>query len=302
MEKQKNSMNVLDGIIVKGIGGFYYVEAADKVYECKARGIFRKKNNSPLVGDRVKISVPDDGFASIEEIYERKNKLIRPPLANIDMLVIVCSTVDPVPNCLVIDKMVAAAVDNDIEPVIVISKADLKSGEDLASIYRQAGIKTFVYSVEELNSINEIKELLNGKITAFTGNSGVGKSTLLNILFPDLNLETGVISDKLGRGKHTTRTVELFKLDGGYVADTPGFSTVDLERFNIIHKDNIQFCFPEFKEYLTTCKFASCSHTCEKGCSIIEAVNDGIIPKSRHNSYVAMYNEVKDIKEWQRKN
>lgn len=294
-------MSVLEGIIIKGIGGFYYVEAQSKVYECKARGIFRKKNNSPLVGDKVKITVPDEGFASIDHIFERRNKLIRPALANIDMLVIVCSTVDPVPNFLVIDKMVATAVDNDIEPVIVISKSDLKSGEDLAEIYRQAGIETFVYSVEDRQSVEDIKLLLKDKITAFTGNSGVGKSTLLNILYPELNLATGEISDKLGRGRHTTRTVELFKSDGGYVADTPGFSTVDLERFNIIHKDNLQFCFPEFEEYLATCKFVSCSHTCEKGCSIIEAVNKGIIPKSRHNSYVAMYNEVKDIKEWQRK-
>ena len=294
-------MTQLDGIIIKGIGGFYYVEVADEIFECKARGIFRKKNNSPLVGDRVKISVPEDGFASIDHIYERKNKLIRPALANIDTLIIVCSTVEPVPNSLVIDKMVATAIDNDIEPVIVISKTDLKSGDDIADIYRKAGIKTFVYSVENQNAVDEIKLLLKNKITAFTGNSGVGKSTLLNILYPTLNLETGVISDKLGRGRHTTRTVELFKFDGGYVADTPGFSTVDLERFNIIHKDNIQFCFPEFQEYLTTCKFVSCSHTCEKGCSIIEAVENGLISKSRHNSFVAMYNEVKDIKEWQRK-
>lgn len=295
-------MNMLDGLILKGIGGFYYVETSQGIIECKARGIFRKKNNSPLVGDRVKILVPEDGFASIEEICKRKNTLRRPPLANIDTLVIVCSTVDPVPNALVIDKMIAAAIDNNIEPVIVISKSDLKSGEDLAAVYEKAGIKTFEYSSNNSVSAQGIKELLKGKITAFTGNSGVGKSTLLNILFPQLNLETGIISEKLGRGKHTTRTVELFKLNDGYVADTPGFSTVDLERFNLIHKENIQFCFPEFKEYLTKCKFTSCSHTCEKGCKIIEAVENGVISKSRHNSYVSMYNEVKDIKEWQIKN
>ncbi len=294
-------MNNIQGIILKSTGGFYYVEAAGDIYECKARGIFRKKNNSPRVGDRVEISVPDDGYSAIEKILTRKNTLRRPPLANIDILVIVVSTVEPAPNYLVIDKMTAAAVDNEIEPVVVISKSDLKSGEELLQTYRKAGIKAFSYSPENSESVNEIKRLLSGKISAFTGNSGVGKSTLLNILYPELNLETGEISEKLGRGRHTTRTVELFKIGGGYVADTPGFSTVDLERYNLIDKDNIQFCFPEFREYITTCQFTSCSHTCEKGCSIIAAVKEGKISESRHKSYAAMYDEVKNIKEWQRK-
>jgi ribosome biogenesis GTPase len=295
-------MDRLDGIILKGIGGFYYVEAADTIYECKARGIFRKKNNSPLAGDRVTISLPDEGYPVIEEIKPRKNTLRRPPLANIDTLVIVCSTVNPAPNTLVIDKMTATAVDNGIEPVIVISKSDLKSSSELKSIYEKSGIKVFEYSKEDLQSALKIKPIFKNKITAFTGNSGVGKSTLLNLLYPELKLETGEISEKLGRGRHTTRSVELYKLDGGYIADTPGFSTVDIERYNMINKDNIQFCFPEFKEYLTGCKFTSCSHTCEKGCCIIEAVKSGVISESRHKSYVAMYNEVKDIKEWQLKN
>ncbi len=295
-------MQTLNGIIIKSTGGFYYVEAAERIYECKARGIFRKKNNSPKVGDRVKISVPDgDGYCSIDEIFKRKNELRRPPLANIDMLVIVVSTVDPSPNYLVVDKMTAAAVDNDIEPVVVASKSDLLSADELVEIYRKAGIKAFAYSSEEPSSADEIKTLLKGKTAAFTGNSGVGKSTLLNTLYPELGLETGEISGKLGRGRHTTRTVELFKVGGGYIADTPGFSTVDLERYHIIDKDNIRFCFPEFKDYLTSCQFTSCSHTCEKGCKILEEVEKGNISKSRHQSYVAMYNEVKDIKEWQKK-
>ena len=295
-------MKCIDGIILKGIGGFYYVEAANTIYECKARGIFRKKNNSPLAGDNVRISIPSEGFPAIEEIYPRRNSLKRPPLANIDTLVIVCSTVDPTPNTIVIDKMTAAAVDNDIEPVIVISKSDLKSGTELADIYRKSGFRVFEYSSNDINSALEIRPIFKDKITAFAGNSGVGKSTLLNTLYPQLSLDTGEISEKLGRGRHTTRTVELYKLDGGYIADTPGFSTVDIERFNMIEKDNIQYCFPEFKDYLTTCKFTSCSHTCEKGCCIIDAVNRGEIPESRHKSYVAMYNEVKDIKKWQLKN
>ena len=295
-------MKCIDGIILKGIGGFYYVEAANTIYECKARGIFRKKNNSPLPGDNVRISIPSEGFPAIEEIYPRRNSLKRPPLANIDTLVIVCSTVDPTPNTIVIDKMTAAAVDNDIEPVIVISKSDLKSGTELADIYRKSGFRVFEYSSNDINSALEIRPIFKDKITAFAGNSGVGKSTLLNTLYPQLSLDTGEISEKLGRGRHTTRTVELYKLDGGYIADTPGFSTVDIERFNMIEKDNIQYCFPEFKDYLTMCKFTSCSHTCEKGCCIIDAVNRGEIPESRHKSYVAMYNEVKDIKKWQLKN
>lgn len=291
----------LNGIILKSTGGFYYVEAANGVYECKARGIFRKKNNSPKVGDRVVITVPSDGYCSIEKILPRKNTLKRPPLSNIDILVIVVSTTEPAPNSLVIDKMTAAAVDNDIEPAVVISKSDLKSGDDLFEIYRKAGISAFLYSSENPETADEIKAFLKGKTAAFTGNSGVGKSTLLNILYPDLELQTGEISEKLGRGRHTTRTVELFKTDSGYVADTPGFSTVDLERYNMIDKDNIKFCFPEFKDYLTDCQFTSCSHTCEKGCAVLKAVEEGKISKSRHNSYVAMYNEVKDIKEWQKK-
>lgn len=294
-------MKSLSGIIIKSTGGFYYVEVADVIYECKARGIFRKKNNSPRVGDIVTISVPEDGYCSIDEIRPRKNSLKRPPLANIDILVIVVSTVEPSPNYLVIDKMTAAAVDNEIEPVIVVSKSDLKPGGELLSVYKKAGIKAFSYSSDNKASVDAVKDYLKDKVSAFTGNSGVGKSTLLNVLYPDLKLETGEISEKLGRGRHTTRTVELFKIGDGYVADTPGFSTVDLERYNMIDKENIMFCFPEFKEYLTSCRFTSCSHTCEKGCEIIKAVNEGKISESRHQSYVSMYNEVKDIKQWQKK-
>lgn len=284
---------------MKAIGGFYYVRCDGKEYECKARGSFRKSGNSPVVGDKVVISVPDEGFASIEEIKPRINKLKRPALANIDTLVIVCSTVDPEPNFTVIDKMTAAAVNNNMIPAIVVSKNDLRSGERIAEIYRNSEFPVFLCSPVDTEDVNKLKAFLKGKVSAFTGNSGVGKSTLINRIFPELELQTGQISRKLGRGKHTTRVVELFEIDGCFVADTPGFSTVDLQRYELIDKTRLQYCFPEFEKYLGECQFTSCSHTCEKGCRILQAVADGEIEQSRHKSYVAMYNEVKDIKEWE---
>ena len=289
------------GVLVSVLGGFYYVESEDEIYECKARGVFRKKNHSPMVGDKVEFSLQKEGFCAIENILPRKNSLVRPPVANIDTLVIVSSAVDPKPNTFVIDKMTAAAVNKGIEPVVVITKTDLADSEEILNIYRSSKIRTISFSKFDSDEKNEIKSLFPGKIVAFTGNSGVGKSTLLNTLFPQLELETGDISKKLGRGRHTTRSSRLYKVNGGYAVDTPGFSTVDLERYEIIKKDDLQHCFPEFEEYLGSCKFVSCAHVCEKGCSIIEAVEEGKIQKSRHDSYVAMDNEVKDIKEWERK-
>lgn len=292
----------VSGIIIKITGGFYYVEAADKVYECKARGVFRKKGFTPLVGDIVEVDIPQgDGYCSINSINERKNSLIRPALANLDVLVIVSSVVDPAVNTYIIDKMICVAVDKNIEPVVVFSKTDLEPCDEYLKIYRKAGIKAIEYSSVTSKGLDDVREVLRGKVSAFSGNSGVGKSTLLNALFPQLELKTGEISDKLGRGRHTTRTVELFKCYGGYVADTPGFSTVDLDRYEIIKKDDLQYCFPEFSQYIGECKFTSCAHLCEKGCAIVEAVSNGEISRSRHNSYVRMYNEVKDLKDWQMK-
>ncbi|WP_405340851.1 ribosome small subunit-dependent GTPase A [Ruminococcus sp.] len=292
-------MNQKTGIIIKITGGFYYVEAADSVYECKARGVFRKRGMSPLVGDIVDITVPDDGYCSIDQIHERRNSLVRPALANLDNLMIISSVREPDVNLYLIDKMTAAAVNKEITPIVVFSKSDLAQTDDLVEIYRKVNIPAFSFSSVDNKGIEEIKAVLKDKVTAFCGNSGVGKSTLLNALFPELSLQTGEISDKLGRGRHTTRTVELFKKHGGYIADTPGFSTVDIERFELIRKDDLKFAFPEFDEYFGTCQFNSCNHVCEKGCRVLEAVEEGIIPQSRHDSYVRMYNEVKDIKEWQ---
>ena len=287
------------GLITKIIGGFYYAEAADGIHECKARGVFRKRGTSPLVGDRVDITVPDDGYCSIDAVHQRKNSLVRPAIANLDILMIISSVIEPNANLYLIDKMTAAAVSKDIEPVVVFTKTDLGSAQEMTDIYRKVGIRAFEFSSVDQRGLEDIKAVLKDKVTAFCGNSGVGKSTLLNALFPELDLQTGEISDKLGRGRHTTRTVELFKKHGGYIADTPGFSTVDIERFELIRKDELKFAFPEFESYFGTCQFNSCNHLCEKGCKVIEAVEEGIIPKSRHDSYVRMYDEVKDIKDWQ---
>lgn len=294
-------MEKLTGLIIKAISGFYYIEAADTLYECKARGAFRKKGISPAVGDNAVITVFDDNTAAVEEILPRKNYIIRPPLANLDRLFIVAAAAEPSPSTLIIDKITAVARDKGIDPVIIFTKSDLADCGELIGIYELAGIKALSYSIKNGSGSDEIKELLKGKISAFTGNTGVGKSSLLNSLFPGLDIETGEISRKLGRGRHTTRHSELYKVGGGYVADTPGFGTVDIERYEVVQKDALAYCFPEFEEYLTKCRFTTCSHTCEKGCAVLDAVRDGRISESRHASYVAMYNEVKDIQDWQKK-
>ena len=293
------------GKIVKGIGGFYYVDADDVIYECKARGNFRKQGISPLVGDNVEFSINENDCAEnrIEKIIERKNSLVRPPLANLDRLFIISSVTDPRINTLIIDKMVAIAEYKRIEPVIVLTKIDLDSDfDEYVSIYENAGFKVVICDNTTGRGADEIRELLKGKVSAFCGNTGVGKSTLLNNVFPDLELATGETSKKLGRGRHTTRHCELFKVDGGYIADTPGFSSLDLERCEKIYKEDLPHCFREFEPYTDLCKFnTNCSHVNDKGCSVTEAVDNGKIAKSRHDSYVAMFNEVKDIKEWQKK-
>ena len=287
-----------EGIIIKGIGGFYYVEAAGEVFECKARGSFRKKKIIPLAGDRVTVTVREGKENTIDEISERKNYLIRPPVANIDTLVIVSSIKEPSPNLLVIDKLISIAVNKDIKPCVVFSKSDLGDTTEYEEIYRTAGIPVCSVCCKTGEGIDKVREMIGDGITVFTGNSGVGKSSLLNCLDERFSLATGEISDKLGRGRHTTRDVCLLKSDGVYLADTPGFSSLEIAMNETIYKDDLQFCFPEFSEYLGKCKFSSCTHTVDKGCKIIEAVEQGKIHKSRHSNYVAMYNDVKNINEW----
>lgn len=290
----------IDGIIKKGIGGFYYVEAADGIiYECKARGVFRKEKITPLAGDKVEISVDENNKNSIEKIYERRNMFKRPPIANVDKLVIVSSVCDPRPNLLIIDRLTAVAVYKNVEPIIVFTKNDLQSADEYIEIYKNAGFKTFAVSNETGEGIGEVKTVIENGVCVFTGNSGVGKSSLINRMYPDFALETGEISKKLGRGRHTTRHVELLKINNGYIADTPGFSSLDFETNDLIKKDELAFCFPDFSDYIDSCKFSTCAHVNDKGCRLIEAVNSGDVMRSRHESYVTMYNEVKDIKDWQ---
>ena len=291
---------MMEGLLMKGIGGFYYVRCGETIYECRARGVFRKKKITPLVGDFVRVEPEEEpGKGTLTEILPRRNFLVRPPVANLDQLLIVASLQDPQPNLLMIDKTIAAAEYHKIEPVVILNKTDLEDGDAIEAIYRQAGFVCIQASARTGEGIETIREQLRGRVSVFTGNSGVGKSSLLNCIDERLGLSTGEISQKLGRGRHTTRHVEIYELEnGGLVADTPGFSTLDIERFQLIRKEELPDCFREFAPFLGQCRFTSCAHTVEKGCAILQAVEEGKIARSRWESYVAMYQEVKDIKEW----
>ena len=298
------NMKNIQGLIVKALGGFYYVKTTQALFECRARGQFRKIEQTPLVGDEVEISPTEEGKGYVTRILPRRNFLVRPPLANIDRLILVTSIDEPAPNTLVLDKLIAIAEHKEIDPAVVITKADLQKDQAVvfADIYRGCGFDVFVVSNETGEGVDQVRAYLQGKLSAFCGNSGVGKSSLLNRIDERLQLETAHISQKLGRGRHTTRHVELYELpEGGYIADTPGFSSVDLERCEVILKDQLQYCFREFEEYIPQCKFTGCSHTCEKGCAVIRAVEEGKIPISRHENYRALYEDAKNIKEWELK-
>ena len=288
-------MDSIRGLIIKSIGGLYSVKSPLGVMECKARGIFRKQNISPCVGDEVVVS---DGV--ISEIMPRKNELIRPPLANLDYMVFVVSTCEPSPNFLLLDKFIAICVFKGITPLIAVTKSDIKEDESITDIYKNSGAEVFVIDYSDESGLKVLYDTIAGKLCAFTGNTGVGKSTLLNHLDTDIVRETGEISRKLGRGRHTTRHVEMYEMkNGALVADTPGFSTFETNKYDIILKDELSECFNEFGEYFGKCRFPDCSHTKEKGCAVIDAVKNGDIPLSRHESYVAMYEEAKQIKEWE---
>lgn len=287
------------GIIVKLLGGIYFVEASDVVYECKAKGNFRKQGITPACGDNVLIQIRENEEPLLSEILDRKSFMIRPLLANLDCLVLVNSVCEPTPNLLLIDKFIAVAIYKSIEPIVVFTKIDKSSFEKYESIYKKANIKFFSINNTTGDGVAPLKKYLKGKLSAFAGNTGVGKSSLINNLF-DIDVDTGEISKKLGRGKHTTRHTELYKIDGGgYIADTPGFSTFETNKYDIIYKEELENCFSEFKDYIGKCKFNNCQHIKEPGCAIIEAVKNGDISESRFNSYVSMYEEAKNLKEWE---
>lgn len=287
------------GIIEKALSGFYYVNTGGRIVACRARGKFRKDRVSPLVGDWVEFQELEDGAGYVEQILPRKCEFVRPAVANIDQLVIIASEAIPVSDPYLIDRVCSIAELKGCGVVICVNKCDLKRGETLAQIYERVGYPTVRVSAETGEGIDALRTLIQGKISAFTGNSGVGKSSILNRLHPDLAIETNAVSDKLGRGRHTTRHVELFRLDETtLVADTPGFSSFDTAEMDLALKAHLPDTFREFKPYLAQCRFVGCSHTREKGCAVLEALRRGEITLSRHESYLRLYEELKPLKEW----
>lgn len=281
------------GRIVKGIGGFYYVDTAEGIFECRARGIFRKEKITPLVGDMVEISideVSETGF--VDKIQERKNILLRPPVSNVTRMAVVVATANPKPNRYLLDVMLASAEYAQIEPIICFNKTDIEDGSDLAEVYEKAGFDTVLISAETGYNIDVLKEKLKDNITVFAGNSGVGKSSLINCVLGCENFETGEVSNRVERGKHTTRHSELVPLpDGGYIIDTPGFGSFDITRLEINECHNL---FREFEPYIDGCKFRDCSHTVEKGCRVLEAVHEMAIDEARHESYCKLVQEIRN--------
>lgn len=288
----------MEGYIVKGIGGFYYVKCGDEILECKAKGVFRKKRITPLAGDIVTVEIENGGNV-VARIAPRKNWFVRPQIANLDVLFVVASTTQPVPSTLVLDKLTAIAVDKGVRPVIVCTKGDLAETEFLQNAYEKSSLPFIRIDYDTGAGLEEIKSMITGNLCAFCGNSGVGKSTLLNALLPELEQQTGEISQKLGRGRHTTREVTIFEAFGGRIADTPGFASLDTGRACYIPKENLELAFPEFRPYLGQCRFTGCAHRAEKGCAVTQAVTDGELSATRYASYAAMYDEVKDVKEWE---
>lgn len=292
----------MTGIITKALSGFYYVNCQNVLYTCKARGSFRKDGISPLVGDKVEFTAAENNTGTVDKILSRKTCLVRPPVANVEKLFIVSSFQDPAPNTFIIDKLTVIARHNGIEPVIVFNKSDMGDFSAFEKIYKNAGFKTFVVSAESGFGFEELKNELKDSISAFTGNSGVGKSSILNFIFGEEKLATGSVSEKLGRGRHTTRHTEIHPLPfGGFVADTPGFSSIDTGNTDYSLKENLSDYFYEFDKFIGKCRFASCNHVKESGCAVIQAVSDGEIEKSRHESYTALFEELKDLKEWELK-
>ena len=280
----------MDGTIVKALSGFYYVSCDEHVYECKARGKFRLDGTSPLVGDKVSFAIDQNGKGFIEKVFDRKNSFIRPAVANIDALVFVAANTNPVTDPFLIDRVSVIAEEAGCELIVCINKVDIDPADDLYAIYRGSGFTTVRTSAATGEGIPKLKAALKGKICAFTGNSGVGKSSILNSIVPEFNIEVAAVSNKLGRGKHTTRHIELYDIgDDTFIADTPGFASFDIEMMQTIDKQELQHDFREFKEYLGSCRFNDCAHLKEPGCAVTEALQRGEILQSRYQSYKRLY-------------
>ena len=289
------------GRIIRSISGFYDVQIPGKVVSCRARGILRKEGNSPLTGDMVEITV-ERGKGMVEKILPRRNSFVRPAVANVDALVVFAANVNPITEPFLIDRVAAIAGDQEVQVVLCVNKCDLDPAVDLVRIYENAGFPVIRTSAETGEGVEELRQLLKGRLVAFTGNSGVGKSSILNRLCPELALPTGEVSEKLGRGRHTTRHVELYSLgDDTYVADTPGFSSFDTDQMDVILKENLQFAFPDFGKYIGQCRFDDCSHRKEPGCAVRAALEAGDIEKTRYDSYLKLYEKASQINLWELK-
>jgi len=289
------------GRIIRSLSGFYDVQIPGRVVTCRARGILRKEGNSPLTGDMVEITV-ERGKGMVEKILPRRNSFIRPAVANVDALVIFAANVNPVTEPFLIDRVAAIAGDQEVQVVLCVNKCDLDPAEDLVRIYEHAGFPVICTSAETGEGVEQLRSLLVGKLAAFTGNSGVGKSSILNQLCPELKLPTGEVSEKLGRGRHTTRHVELYALgEDTFVADTPGFSSFDTDQMDVILKENLQYAFPDFGRYIGSCQFHDCSHRREPGCAVRAALESGDIEKSRYDSYLKLYEKASQINLWELK-
>ena len=292
----------IKGRIRKALSGFYYVDAEGTVLTCRARGKFRKEGVSPLVGDRVEVRELGNGEGVVEAILPRKNDFARPAVANIDQLVVIASGAIPKTDPFLIDRVAAIAALKDCEVVVVLNKCDLDPAEELFRIYTAAGFPTIRVSAETGEGLEELKGQITGKLSAFTGNSGVGKSSILNALDPEFQIQVGDVSQALGRGRHTTRHVELYHLAcGADVVDSPGFSSFETDELNLELKHRLPETFREFAPYLDQCRFVGCSHTKERGCAVLAAVERGDIQPSRHQSYLRLYEELKPLQDWQEK-
>ena len=289
------------GRIIRSLSGFYDVQAGDRVITCRGRGILRKQGATPLTGDMVEIT-EDKGKGVIEKILPRKNRFVRPAVANVDALVVFAANVNPVTEPFLIDRVSVIAGDQNVPVYLCINKCDLDPAVDLVRIYENAGFPVIRASAETGEGVEELRRMIQGKLTAFTGNTGVGKSSMLNALCPELNLATGEVSEKLGRGRHTTRHVQLYPLgEDTYVADTPGFSSFDTEQMDILLKENLQYAFPDFAPYLGNCRYHDCSHRAEPDCCIRQAVEAGKIEKTRYDSYLRLYEKAQLVKLWEHK-